>query len=91
MLYFGTVQRDDKLIQSGAEKMEKPNLIPGIVSIIAIILGCLDLVRGFMHTLLLQYAAVKIAGLDLSTGQAADLLRLMGSLSASPTRSAERH
>jgi len=71
--------------------MEKPNLIPGIVSIIAIILGCLDLVRGFMHTLLLQYAAVKIAGLDLSTGQAADLLRLMGSLSASPTRSAERH
>jgi hypothetical protein len=51
--------------------------IPKFVSIVAIVLGCLDLIRGFIHTFLLEFAATNIAGLDLSTSQAGDLLQLM--------------
>ena len=58
--------------------MNNSNNTPKIVSIVAIILGSLDLLRGIMHTLLLEFAATNIAGLDLSTSQAADLLQLMG-------------
>ena len=58
--------------------MKKENNIPKFVSIVAITLGILDLVRGFMHTLLLEYAAGNIAGLDLSSSVAVDLLQLMG-------------
>jgi hypothetical protein len=36
-----------------------------------------------MHTLLLEFSATNIAGLDLTTSQAADLLRLMGSFGIS--------
>jgi len=57
--------------------------IPKFVSIVAIALGCLDLVRGFMHTMLLDYAATNIAKLDLSTALAIDLLQLMGSFGIS--------
>lgn len=57
--------------------------IPKFVSIVAVALGCLDLLRGFMHTILLEYAATNIAGLDLATSAAADLLRLMGSFGIS--------
>jgi len=57
--------------------------IPKFVSIIAITLGCIDLIRGFMHTILLEFAAANIAGLDLSTSQAGDLLQLMGSFGIS--------
>lgn len=56
---------------------------PKIVSIVAILLGSLDLLRGLMHTVLLEFAALNIAGLDLTTSQAADLLRLMGSFGIS--------
>jgi hypothetical protein len=63
--------------------MKNENTIPKFVSIIAIALGCLDLVRGFMHTILLEYAATNIAGLDLSSSVAIDLLRLMGSFGIS--------
>ena len=63
--------------------MDNSSKIPKLVSIIAILLGCLDLVRGLMHTILLEYAASNIAGLDLTTSQAADLLRLMGSFGIS--------
>ena len=58
--------------------MEKENNIPTFVSIVAIALGVLDLIRGFMHTILLEYAALNIAGLDLSSTVAADLLQLLG-------------
>jgi hypothetical protein len=44
----------------------------------AFILGTLDLVRGFMHTVLLPYSATHIACLDLSGPTATDLLRLLG-------------
>ena len=57
--------------------------IPRFVSIVAIVLGCLDLIRGFMHTILLEYAASNIAGLDLTSSEAIDLLRLMGSFGIS--------
>ena len=63
--------------------MQKENDIPRFVSIIAIALGSLDLLRGFMHTILLEYAAANIAGLDLSSSAAIDLLRLMGSFGIS--------
>ncbi len=63
--------------------MKKSTNIPKIVSIVAIILGSLDIIRGVIHTILLEYAASNIAGLDLSTSQAADILMLMGSFGIS--------
>lgn len=39
-------------------------------------LGCLDLVRGFMHTVLLEYAALNIMGLDLAVARDDQLLLL---------------
>ena len=63
--------------------MNQNTNIPKFVSVVAIGLGCLDLVRGFMHTILLEYAASNIAGLDLSSSVAIDLLRLMGSFGIS--------
>jgi hypothetical protein len=65
------------------DNMNNQSNTPKIVSIVAILLGCLDLIRGVMHTLLLEFAASNIAGLDLSTSQAADLLRLMGTFGIS--------
>jgi hypothetical protein len=50
---------------------------------VAITLGCLDLIRGFIHTILLEHAALNIAGLDLSTSVAGDLLMLMGTFGIS--------
>ncbi len=38
---------------------------PKFAWIILTILGCLDLIRGFIHTVLLEYAAQYIMGLDL--------------------------
>jgi hypothetical protein len=49
----------------------------------AIALGCLDLIRGFMHTIWLEHAAANIAGLGLSSSAAVDLLRLMGAFGIS--------
>jgi hypothetical protein len=39
--------------------------------------------RGFMHTVLLDYAATNIAGFDLSTSIAGDLLQQMGAFGIS--------
>lgn len=58
--------------------MPENTAVPKFVSIVAIALGFLDLARGFIHTILLQFAASNIAGLDLSASNAADLLQLMG-------------
>jgi len=44
----------------------------------AVFLGVIDLVRGFMHTVALPYSATHIACLDLSGPTAPDLLRLLG-------------
>lgn len=44
----------------------------------AIFLGSIDLLRGFMHTVVLPYSATHIACLDLSGPTAPDLLRLLG-------------
>ena len=44
----------------------------------AVFLGGIDLVRGFMHTVVLPYSATHIACLDLSGPTAPDLLRLLG-------------
>jgi hypothetical protein len=70
-------------LQVKENEMKNENRIPKFVSIVAIVLGSLDLVRGFMHTILLEYAATIIAGLDLSSPVAIDLLRLMGSFGIS--------
>lgn len=40
--------------------------IPKFVIIVTLGLGCLDLIRGVIHTFLLEYAGVFIMGLDLS-------------------------
>jgi hypothetical protein len=63
--------------------MQNKSYIPKFVSIVAIALGCLDLIRGFMHTIMLDYAATNIAGLDLSTSLAGDLLQQMGAFGIS--------
>ena len=56
--------------------MKKP--IPKFISIMAVFLGGIDLLRGFMHTVVLPYSATHIACLDLSGPTAPDLLRLLG-------------
>jgi len=52
--------------------------IPKFISIMAVFLGGIDLLRGFMHTIVLPYSATHIACLDLSGPTASDLLRLLG-------------
>ncbi|MHA2201397.1 MAG: hypothetical protein ACXABN_16090 [Candidatus Thorarchaeota archaeon] len=49
---------------------------PKFAWIIMTALGCLDLVRGFMHTVLLEYAAENIMGLDLAVARDDQLLLL---------------
>ena len=56
--------------------MKRP--IPNFISIMAVFLGVIDLLRGFMHTVVLPYSATHIACLDLSGPTAPDLLRLLG-------------
>jgi len=56
--------------------MNRP--IPKFISIMAVFLGGIDLLRGFMHTVVLPYSATHIACLDLSGPTASDLLRLLG-------------
>ena len=63
--------------------MKENTTIPKFISVVAIALGCLDLIRGFMHTILLKYAALNIAGFDLSTSLAGDLLQEMGAFGIS--------
>jgi hypothetical protein len=63
--------------------MDKTKIqIPKFVWIVLIVLGCIDLMRGFMHTVLLEYAALNIAGLDLTVA-ASDQLRLLGTFGIS--------
>ena len=56
--------------------MNRP--IPKFISIMAVFLGVIDLLRGFMHTIVLPYSATHVACLDLSGPTAPDLLRLLG-------------
>lgn len=63
--------------------MNSDNNIPEFISIAAIALGCLELLRGFMHTILLDIAATNIAGFDLSTSLAGDLLQMLGAFGIS--------
>jgi hypothetical protein len=56
--------------------MKRP--IPRFISIMAVFLGGIDLLRGIMHTVVLPYSATHIACLDLSGPTAPDLLRLLG-------------
>ncbi len=57
--------------------------VPKFVWIVLILLGGIDLVRGFMHTVALEYAALNIAGLDLTTSTATEQLRLLGTFGIS--------
>ena len=50
--------------------------IPKFAFIITIALGCIDLIRGFIHTILLEYAAEFIMGLDLTVARDNQLLLL---------------
>lgn len=63
--------------------MHEKSKIPVFVSIVLLLLGCYDLIRGFMHTFLLNYSALHFAGLNLTTPQASDLLRLLGAFGVS--------
>ena len=57
--------------------------IPAFISVVTILLGSYDLVRGFMHTILLHYSATHIAVLDLTGSTASDQLRLLGAFGIS--------
>jgi len=57
--------------------------VPRFVLIVLMGLGILDLVRGFMHTVVLEFAAINIAGLDLTSSTAAEQLRLLGTFGIS--------
>lgn len=63
--------------------MTQTTRIPTFVSVIAFALGSLDLIRGFMHTFKLEYAALYVAKLNLSTPEAPDLLQLLGAFGVS--------
>tara|TARA_R110002126_G_scaffold1051_1_gene6382 strand:- start:1092 stop:1550 length:459 start_codon:yes stop_codon:yes gene_type:complete len=65
------------------KQMKKQIKIPVFVSAITFVLGCFDLVRGFMHTFKLEYAALHVAKLNLSTPEASDLLQLLGAFGVS--------
>lgn len=55
---------------------------PVFACIVLACLGVIDLVRGFLHTFLVEHSAVKIAGMDLAhSGQ--DQLMLLGSFGIS--------
>jgi len=49
---------------------------PSFAWIILLVLGCVDIVRGIMHTIVLPYAAENIMGLDLSVARDDQLLLL---------------
>ncbi len=63
--------------------MNNQSNLPKMISVVAIVLGCIDLVRGTMHTVFLEYAAGTIAGLNLSLPNAVDQLQLMAAFGAS--------
>ena len=63
--------------------MNKKSNIPAFVSVTVFLIGLYDLLRGIMHTFLLDYSAITFARLDLSTPQASDLLRLLGAFGVS--------
>jgi len=63
--------------------MKAEKSIPIFVSVVTIILGCYDLLRGFMHTIVLDYSAKNIAVLDLSTSTASEQPRLLGAFGLS--------
>ncbi len=63
--------------------MKSTSQIPLFVSVICVLIGCYDLLRGFMHTVLLYYSATNIAVIDLSTSTARDQLQLLGAFGIS--------
>jgi hypothetical protein len=63
--------------------LKEETKVPRFVWVVLIILGCIDLVRGFMHTILLEYSAINIAGLDLTTSTATEQIRLLGTFGIS--------
>ncbi len=51
--------------------------LPRFVSLVAVSLGCFDVVRGLVHTVLVGNVGVEIAGLDLAGATGLDQLTLM--------------
>ena len=51
--------------------------IPNYVRLVALTLGLLDLLRGVMHTILINHGAREIAGLNIVGSDGRDLLQLM--------------
>ena len=73
----------ESMLNKLGNHMKPQRDVPRFVIIITVLLGCYDLLRGFMHTILLHYSALHIAGLDLSTATASDQLRLLGAFGIS--------
>lgn len=63
--------------------MNQKNHVPAFVSVVALMLGAYDLVRGFMHTILLEYSAGHLAKLNMENPAIRDLLQLLGAFGIS--------
>lgn len=53
------------------------NTLPRFVSVVAVLLGCFDLIRGLVHTVLFGSVGAPTAGLDLAGPTGRDQLMLM--------------
>ena len=53
------------------------NTLPRFVSVVAVALGCFDLIRGLVHTVLFGNVGAETAGLDLTGPTGRDQLMLM--------------
>nr|WP_147661466.1 hypothetical protein [Candidatus Prometheoarchaeum syntrophicum] len=77
-LYMITHKKnDDPNLVDYKESNQSHEYLPKLAPIILIILGCVDLVRAYAHTLNISYAAANIAGYDFTDPHIDDLLILM--------------
>lgn len=54
-----------------------------LASFVLIAVGCMDLVRGYMHTFNIQYAAANIAQVDMASATIGDFLVVMSAFGMS--------
>lgn len=57
--------------------------LPRFVSVVAVALGCFDIIRGLAHTVFVGHAATELAGLDLTGPTGRDQVVLMIAFGAS--------
>ena len=58
--------------------IEEKTHIPLFVSVVTMLLGCYDLLRGTMHSFKIEYESLNISHLNILTPESADLLHFLG-------------